>query len=169
MLFTHQSGMKRYIKRSEIDRFGISPEQFEAKLKMTQSDTGRSVIPSPVPTPTETSPGMPVIASANQPATSVQSSPMDLIRKYFPQAQWSNAYRVMMAESGGNLRAVGDQRVIGGIYAPSYGYFQIRALPGRPVPTQLLDPEFNVRYASQLWREQGWYPWTTARKMGLVR
>lgn len=92
-----------------------------------------------------------------------------LIQKYFPQDQWENALRVIQGESGGNPQAIGDKYPIKGILAPSYGLFQIRALPGRPAPEQLLNPEFNVAYAANLFKEQGWRPWTAARKLGLVK
>jgi len=92
-----------------------------------------------------------------------------LVQKYFPQDQWENAMKVIQGESGFNPQAKGDDYPIRGVHAPSYGLFQIRALPGRPAPEQLTDPEFNVRYASELFRQQGWRPWTAARKLGLVQ
>jgi len=64
----------------------------------------------------------------------------ELIKKYFPQDQWENAKKVMMDESGGNPAAVGDNYPIAGQTIPSYGLFQIRALPGRPDPTILTNP-----------------------------
>ena len=93
---------------------------------------------------------------------------MTLIQKYFPQEQWQNAYNVMMGESGGNFQAIGDNFPIRGQVIPSYGLFQIRALPGRPSPDQLTDADFNVKYAADLWRKEGWRPWTAARKLGLA-
>lgn len=100
--------------------------------------------------------------------TSVQNI-HPLIKKYFPKSQWLNAQRVMQAESSGNPSAIGDRYPIAGVYAPSYGLFQIRGLPGRPSPRQLLDPEFNVKYAAQLFKQQGFQPWyNTARKLGLL-
>ena len=107
--------------------------------------------PAPVPTPT--------------PSGGV----FDLIRKYFPQEEWDRAYNVMKGESGGNPGAVGDDYPIRGLHAPSYGLFQIRGLPGRPAKEQLLDPEFNTRYAADMWKNQGWGPWTAARKLGYAR
>mgnify|MGYP001588058838 FL=1 len=89
-----------------------------------------------------------------------------LIQKYFPRNEWERAYKVMMGESGGRSDAVGDTQPIKGVLAPSVGLFQIRTLPGRPSATQLKDPEFNVRYAAQMQKEQGWKPWTAARKLG---
>jgi hypothetical protein len=85
-----------------------------------------------------------------------------LIQKYFPPSEWQRAYNVMMGESSGRPNAVGDTDTP---YS-SYGLFQIRALPGRPSPQQLMDPEFNVRYAAQLFSQEKWNPWTVARKLG---
>lgn len=66
------------------------------------------------------------------------------------------AYAVCMAESGGNSLAYGD----GGTAYPSIGLMQIRTLPGRPSKEQLEDPEFNVQYAYNMWKGQGWRPWS---------
>ena len=93
---------------------------------------------------------------------------LQLIKKYFPPNQWANAVAIMNAESGGRPEAVGDNYPINGLLAPSYGLFQIRGLPGRPAPTQLLDPDFNVRYAAQMQQQQTWSPWSTAKKLGLL-
>ncbi len=83
-----------------------------------------------------------------------------LIKKYFPQSEWDTARAVMMAESGGNSNAKGDDYPIGGLHAPSYGLFQIRALQGRPGADKLLDPEENIKYAAQMQRSEGWGPWS---------
>ena len=102
-------------------------------------------------------------------STSQGGNQMDLIKKYFPQEEWQRAYNVMMGESGGRSDAVGDDYPINGVYAPSYGLFQIRGLPGRPKKEQLFDPEFNTKYAADMWRGQGWKPWhNTARKLGYL-
>lgn len=91
-----------------------------------------------------------------------------LIKKYFPEDQWLNAQAVMMGESGGNPSAVGDNYPINGQTIPSYGLFQIRALEGRPDSSVLTNAEENVKYAAQLYKEQGWSPWTVARNLGIV-
>lgn len=101
--------------------------------------------------------------------TSAFASALELIQKYFPANQVGNALAIARGESGFNPAAVGDKYPIGGIYAPSYGLFQIRGLPGRPSAEQLLNPEFNVQYAANLYRQQGWRPWyNTAKKLGLL-
>ena len=105
-------------------------------------------------------------------ASSTSTDTMTLILKYFPQEQWQNAYNVMMGESGGRADAIGDNFPIdtgrGPEIIPSYGLFQIRGLPGRPASDQLINPEFNVKYAADLWRQEGWRPWTAAKKLGLL-
>lgn len=83
-----------------------------------------------------------------------------LIDKHFPPEARETARAVMLAESGGRQDAVGDEYEINGLYAPSYGLFQIRALEGRPNPEVLLDPEENVKFAAQLYKQQGWQPWS---------
>jgi len=93
---------------------------------------------------------------------------VDLIKKYFPQDQWDNAVKVMMGESGGNPAAVGDNYPIAGQTIPSYGLFQIRALQGRPDPSILTNPEENVKYAAEMYKNEGWGPWTAAQKLGIV-
>lgn len=66
------------------------------------------------------------------------------------------AYAVCMAESGGNHLAYGD----GSTAYPSIGLMQIRMLPGRPSKEQLEDPEFNMQYAYNMWKNQGFRPWS---------
>ena len=109
------------------------------------------------------------ISQPTSQSTSQGGNQMGLIKKYFPQEEWQRAYNVMMGESGGRSDAVGDDYPINGVYAPSYGLFQIRGLPGRPKKEQLFDPEFNTKYAADMWRGQGWKPWhNTARKLGYL-
>lgn len=112
------------------------------------------------------------VLGANSSAAFASSMPdntvTSLIKKYFPKEEWLNAYNVMKVESGGNPGAVGDNYPIRGQTIPSYGLFQIRALPGRPNSSVLLNPEENVKYAAQMQAQQGWGPWTGARKLGLV-
>lgn len=94
---------------------------------------------------------------------------LSLLKKYFPSNQLQNAYNIMMLESKGNPQAVGDQYPIQGEVRPSYGLFQIRTFPDRPIPEALVHPEVNIAYAAKLFREQGWKPWwNSARKLGLL-
>jgi hypothetical protein len=125
----------------------------------------------PVPSGQVQSNQLPAQPNTSNINTLASASPAiaDLIKKYFPPDQWANALAVMKGESGGNAGAVGDNYPINGVYAPSYGLFQIRGLPGRPDKNQLLDPEFNVKYAADMYKNQGWGPWTAARKLGIVR
>lgn len=81
--------------------------------------------------------------------------------------QANNARKVMKCESGGRPDAVGDTSLTfyqdGILYGYSVGLFQIRRLKGRPEKEQLLDPEFNIRYAADMQRAQGWQPWSCKR------
>lgn len=44
-------------------------------------------------------------------------------------------------------------------YGKSYGIFQVRHLEGRPEPSQLLDPMFNIEYAKKIFDSQGLNAW----------
>ena len=46
-------------------------------------------------------------------------------------------------------------------YGSSWGIYQIRFLPGRPEPLQLVDYKFNIQFAKQLFDRSGWNPWST--------
>lgn len=87
----------------------------------------------------------------------------ELIEQYFGKAAPS-AKRVFACESGLRPDAVGDLRLQfmknGTRYGASYGVAQIRYLPGRPTPEELLQTEFNIRYAADLYHAQGWTPWS---------
>lgn len=71
--------------------------------------------------------------------------------------------RAMRLESSCNTMAVGDDRVIGGIYAPSCGLLQVRTLPGRPDCTSLKDPSTNIEWAYKIWKGQGYSAWSVLR------
>jgi hypothetical protein len=70
------------------------------------------------------------------------------------------ARAIMHAESRCNTNAVGDTWVIGGIYAPSCGLFQVRTLPDRPSCDELKNPELNVAWAYRLYTARGFQPWS---------
>ena len=58
---------------------------------------------------------------------------------------------VIQHESGGNPAALGDYDPVRKIYA-AIGLYQIQSavnFPGRPSSEQLLDPEFNIKYACE--------------------
>ena len=87
---------------------------------------------------------------------SVDQNVITLIQKYFPQDQWATAYAVMMAESGGkNIPSQYNQ------YGreDSHGYFQINLKAHPQMAGKVYDPEENVKFASELWKKQGWRPW----------
>lgn len=83
-------------------------------------------------------------------------------RHLIEQYDWDVATMMyaMQAESGCNPSAVGDNYVIGGIYAPSCGLLQVRTLAGRPSCEALKDPATNIATAYQIWKSQGYQAWT---------
>jgi hypothetical protein len=74
------------------------------------------------------------------------------------------AIAIAKAESGINCESIGDEKLAyrqnNRVYGISYGAFQIRHLPGRPSPKNLLDCEFNFQYAKQIKDKSGWTPWS---------
>lgn len=74
------------------------------------------------------------------------------------------ALAVARCESGLRPGAIGDGHIAfmkdGVEYGKSYGVFQIRALPGRPSPDRLLDANYNIEYAYQLYKRSGFGPWS---------
>jgi len=71
------------------------------------------------------------------------------------------AYGICMAESKGNTNAIGDNYPINGLHAVSCGLMQIRSLQGRPTCLQLQNPQVNMDYAYNMWKGQGFKPWST--------
>lgn len=68
---------------------------------------------------------------------------------------------VLQAESHCRTDAVGDTWVIGGLYAPSCGLFQVRTLEGRPSCDELKDPATNIAWAWKLYNSpRGWTHWS---------
>lgn len=97
-----------------------------------------------------------------------------LIDQEFPANARPMARKIMNCESGGKEKAVGDTTLTFYVkdknnrtiqYGASYGYFQIRHLPGRPTPSYLLEGENNVKYAANMYRNEGWRPWSCWKKV----
>jgi hypothetical protein len=74
------------------------------------------------------------------------------------------ATAISKAESSLNPAAVGDvtlQYQQDGVqYGASYGCFQIRFLPGRKQPLELLQAHINVKVAYDMYKGQSWAPWS---------
>lgn len=111
-------------------------------------------------------PPLPVVEPVATPEPPKEKTVDELIDQYFGKAAPS-ARKVAQCESGLRPDAVGDEHLQfwknGVKYGASFGVFQIRYLPGRPTPDQLLDAEFNVRYAADMYHGQGFRPWTCKR------
>lgn len=80
----------------------------------------------------------------------------------------SIAKAIVMCESRMHPDRIGDTSLTfvesGVEYGKSYGLFQIRHLPGRPSPDKLLNPDFNIQYAKNMYDKQGWGPWTCGQR-----
>ena len=82
------------------------------------------------------------------PQTAIQPTGCDAVRQEASKYNWDVKLVVAIAkaESGCNTNAVGDNYVIGGIYAPSCGVGQVRTLSGRPSCDQLKDLPTNIEW-----------------------
>lgn len=74
---------------------------------------------------------------------------------------------IAQCESGMNPNSIGDRGLVGADgYGASYGLFQIRYLRGRPSPTQLLDPTFNINYAYNMsGGGTNWSAWSCKKRL----
>lgn len=85
------------------------------------------------------------------------------VSKWFPQEEWVTAIAVCLAESSGYTESLGDLLLVDAVYGPSVGLFQVRSFknPGASGRdrTLLLDPDVNVKFAYELWKNKGWKPW----------
>ena len=133
--------------------------QITAQEIQTESQVEVPVVIEPVVEPVPA----PVVAKVPQPT--VHPIGCENYRQLISQYEWNVevALKVMYAESGCNPSAKGDNRVIGGIYAPSCGLFQIRTLAGRPTCEQLQNPTTNIEWAIKLYRASGWQPWSVCK------
>ena len=140
-------------KVCEIEKVEVK-QKVETKVNLTINKESSEVLQGEVPEFTKVVPVNDNKLETNQ-LTSVNL--VSLIQSY----DWDSntALRIAQCESGIRADAIGDT----GIYPHSYGVFQIRALEGRPSPEQLLNPIVNVDYAYNLWKSQGWIPWTCAK------
>ena len=88
-----------------------------------------------------------------------------LVVHHFPPGERMTALAVAWGESRHNPSARNDSRPW---REQSYGYFQININAHDITEEQALDPEFNVRFAAELWRQYGWSPWLImSRKLGV--
>lgn len=89
-------------------------------------------------------------------------SPDDIeskLKKYFGE-EWRLAYAVMMAESSGDPKRIGDTH----LQMPSVGLFQINQIWHHYSTEELQNPEFNIKIAKEISSKgRGWNNWTTYR------
>lgn len=86
-------------------------------------------------------------------------------RQLISQYDWNHEVilQIAHAESGCNPSAVGDDRVIGGVYAPSCGLMQVRTLSSRPPCNELKDPATNIAWAYRIYQGQGYRAWSVCQ------
>lgn len=109
---------------------------------------------------------VPVSPEPSQPVQKTVSADVPVeerIRQAFGQ-DGDVAVAVARAESSLEPDRVGDKHLTfekdGATMGMSCGLFQIRVLPGRPTCEELLDIDFNIQYARELYEKSGWYPWS---------
>lgn len=136
----------------------------ESPLEAPQTD---QQVEEPVSEPTERQEEEKPISQRVEPQPVVVTHPVgcENYRTELSKYSWNVdvALAVMRAESGCNPSAVGDQRVIGGIYAPSCGLMQVRTLASRPDCESLKDPSTNIAWAYKLYASGGWGHWSVCR------
>jgi hypothetical protein len=154
--------------------FNSSVEAVEMKKKVVIRTPYAKVTSTPTQTPTPT----PKKAYSAPIFTPEKSEIKELVCKYFGGFCYV-ATAVFIPESGLSCSAVGDNHLVctgelmgdgrtlkehciadGVEYGRSYGVAQIRYLPGRPTPDELLDCNINLKYAHGMWRAQGFSPWS---------
>ena len=86
-----------------------------------------------------------------------------LVAKYFPPNQVDNALKIMTLESGGNPNSLSR--------TCDRGLMQINCNHANMVNynlNALYDPETNIRVAAEIFNSSYWYPWSTARRAGVI-
>jgi len=98
------------------------------------------------------------ISSPNIIESQVLGSLVDSYYSLITQYDWNHnlAYKIMLCESSGNPKAVGDRNT----RYWSYGLMQVRNLPSRNYNVEdLFVPEINIKYAYDIYKQQGWNAW----------
>jgi hypothetical protein len=138
----------------------------EAKVAITkpaeQPPPIKSEIPAQEVAPVETPAIVPEVETpAPQPEVSHPTG-CENYRQLLSQYDWNvNVMSAIChAESRGNPSAIGDNYVIGGVYAPSCGLFQVRTLSSRPSCEALKDPATNIAWAYRIYQGQGFSAWS---------
>lgn len=155
-------------KAAPINNSTEQPTEVHQEQKVEPTpEVVQPTITSEVPTPVEAKPVEPERPQEAKPQVEVVKHPIgcENYRELVNQYDWNKdvALKIMQAESGCNPSAVGDNRVIDGIYAPSCGLYQIRTLKGRPSCKRLKNPTINIEWAYKLYRASGWQPWSVCK------
>lgn len=87
----------------------------------------------------------------------MRNSCVKAILKVFPAPLWDVALAISQAESGRQDYKVG----INSDGSVDRGCMQINSVHKQFSPSLLMDAEYNVRAALQIYHASGWHPWTT--------
>ena len=85
-----------------------------------------------------------------------------LVAKYFPPSEVDRALWTVWHESGGNPGIASRFNASGG--EDSHGLWQINLKAHPQMAGLAVNPEAATAYAAQLWRSQGWQPWSVTHK-----
>jgi hypothetical protein len=153
------------VQQNQIQPLQAQPAQQSAQ--MTPAPDPRTQLLDP-------SPSQPNQHNQSNPTTfSQQFNPKapyaDLIQKYFPPEAWAQAQAIMATESGMRADAHNGNSNTGD---DSWGLYQINRYgnlaKSRPTVDKLVDPDFNVKYAADMYKRRGWADWiNSAKKVGL--
>ena len=141
------------IKSIEMGSLGGVEGSLIKKDEKTEVVSEVSPTPTPQETPQEAPKEAPKVIQLN---TNGVEQWRPLVEKYFPATQVNNALAIMRCESGGNPTrhnynpSTGDN---------SWGLYQINLYganaKNRPPAEQLINGEFNIQYAAQMYSWMG--------------
>jgi hypothetical protein len=110
-----------------------------------------------------TRPGMPGVLFGPNNRQLTRTEVSNLVSCYWPGQELENALRISWCESGwwtGSWNYIGED---------SRGIWQINCDAHSDwLWWNLFDPQVCCYWAHQLWSQQGWRPWSCARKLGIV-
>jgi hypothetical protein len=144
----------RHLERERLKKYGSGARVEENQNAESES---QSLVPSREEKPSEK-----IVDTGRESAPPGEIEKK--IRKTFKECP-DLAVAVARAENTGMIPdQIGDRHLTftqdGITYGFSVGIFQIRYLPGRPDPKELKDPDFNIKYAYEMYKASGWFPWS---------
>lgn len=148
-----ETAPKKVTKPKKLDPVADNPNKCDLSTQYVWADF--SCHDKPVAT-------VEAVPARSTPQTTAATGSCESYRALVAQYDWNvdTMMYAMSKESGCNTNAVGDNYVIGGIYAPSCGLLQVRTLAGRPSCEALKNPATNIATAYSIWLGQGYSAWS---------